>query len=43
LKASNQADCCLSALRIPFDLQCPLCLIKACLEHDCNSVAIGVY
>jgi hypothetical protein len=24
LKASNQEDCCLSALRIPFDLQWPL-------------------
>ena len=43
LKASNKADCCLSALRIPFDLQCPLCLIEACMEHDCNSVAIATY
>jgi hypothetical protein len=43
LKASNKADRCSSALRVPFDLQCPLCLIEACMEHDCNTVAIAIY
>ena len=42
LKASYQADRCLSALRISFDLQCPLYLIEANTEHDCNSVAITI-
>jgi hypothetical protein len=43
LKTSNQADGCLSALRIPFDLQCPLCLTEARTQQDCNSVAIAIY
>ena len=42
LKASYQADCCLSALRIPFDLQCPLYLIEACIGQHRNSVAIAI-
>jgi len=43
LKASYQADGCLSALGIPFDLQCPLYLIEARTQQHCNSVAVAIY
>jgi hypothetical protein len=42
LKASYQADCSLSALGIPFDLQCPLYLIEACIGQHRNSAAIAI-
>jgi hypothetical protein len=42
LKASYQADGCLSALSIPFDLQFPLYLIEVCTQQHCNSVAVAI-